>query len=157
MKPCFVLITQAFVVVFLTKTLHLLNWFWFGVSCRKSCCFATQLTAQPAKTKSDIPKKSSYCYLPYWYKIASYKCATQICQFGLGFSLHGEAVFNYTSTSVPSMHQAILFTEYTDRNFVDNFLKVVIHLALVANIQRETWKKIVLQVNCYTLKQFCQF
>ena len=42
--------------------------------------------------------------------------------------------------------QGNLCNEDTDKNFVDNFLHVVIYLALVANI------KIVLQVNCYTKK-----
>ena len=37
----------------------------------------------------------------------------------------------------------------TDRNILVNFLRVVIHLALVANIQHETWMQNVLQVNCY--------
>ena len=45
-----------------------------------------------------------------------------------------------------------LLSTFTGRNIVDNFLQVVIYLALVANIKNETWKKNVLQVNCYT---FC--
>ena len=43
--------------------------------------------------------------------------------------------------SAASNRQAKIFWTYTDRNFVDNFLQVVIYLALVANIQHETWKK----------------
>ena len=54
--------------------------------------------------------------------------------------------------NVAPNHVQTYDVKYTDRNFVDNFLQLVIYLALVANIQRETWKKIVLQVNCYTLK-----
>ena len=43
----------------------------------------------------------------------------------------------------------------TDRNILVNVLQVVIYLAFVANIKHETWEKNVLQVNSYTLKQFC--
>ena len=40
---------------------------------------------------------------------------------------------------------------YTDRNILDNFLQVVIYLALVANIYCETWKKNVLKVKTILL------
>ena len=39
-----------------------------------------------------------------------------------------------------------ILLQCTDRNILVNFLQVVIYLALVANIQHETWEKNDLQV-----------